>query len=65
MPITENQKNARKKYLSEKIDHINFRVPRGEKEILREHAETHGESLNGFIYRAVTEAMARDKKSES
>ena len=61
MPITESQKNARQKYLSEKIDHINFRVPRGEKEILRSHAESRGESLNGFLYRAANETMARDK----
>lgn len=65
MPITESQKNARKKYLSEKIDHINFRVPRGEKEMFRDHAEAHGESLNGFIYRAVKETMVRDKENES
>lgn len=65
MAITESQKNARKKYLSEKIDHINFRVPRGEKERLREHAENCGESLNGFLYRAANETMARDKEKES
>ena len=64
MPITENQKAARKKYLSEKIDHINFRVPRGEKKKLRSHAEERGESLNGFLYRAANETMARDQSKE-
>lgn len=61
MPASESQIRARKKYLSEKIDEIKFRVPRGEKEMLRSHAATQGESLNGFLYRAAKEAMERDQ----
>ena len=35
---------------------------KGEREILKKHAEKMGESVNGFIYRAVKETMARDNK---
>ena len=62
MSATEVQKKARKKYLSEKIDEIKFRVPKGEKDLLRSHAESQGESLNGFLYRAAKEAMERDNQ---
>ena len=62
MAATEVQKRARKKYLSEKIDEIKMRVPKGEKEILRAHAEAQGESLNGFLCRAAKETIERDNK---
>ena len=39
-------------------------MPKGEKEIVQAHAEARGESVNGFINRAVKEAMARDKTAQ-
>ena len=47
---------------TEKLDEIKLRVLKGEREILKKHAEKMGESVNGFIYRAVKETMARDNK---
>lgn len=38
-------------------DRINLTVPKGQKEAIRMHAESHGESVNGFINRAIKEAM--------
>jgi len=51
---------AIRKYEKEKIDKIMIRVPKGMKEIVRNFAADHGESLNGFIQRAIYETMARD-----
>lgn len=54
------------KYYSATIDIVpqtwynNLAVKKGTKEVLQEHAEKHGESVNGFIVRAITETMKRD-----
>lgn len=58
---TESQKRATNKYLTEKIDEIKVRVPKGEKEILKAHAEKYDNgSVNAFIQRAIAETMQRD-----
>lgn len=62
MATSEAQLKASKKYISEKLDEIRFRVPKGEREILKQHAEKMGESLNKFLYRAVKEAIIRDNQ---
>ena len=36
-------------------------MPKGKKDIIKAHAEAHSESVNGFINRAIDEAMERDK----
>ena len=62
MAINEAKRKANKKYITEKLDDVRFRVPKGEREILKEHAEKMGESVNAFVYRAVKETMERDNK---
>ena len=62
MPINEAKRKANKKYITEKLDDVRFRVPKGEREILKKHAEKMGESVNTFVYRAVKETMERDNK---
>lgn len=42
-------------------DRFTFRVPKGEKETIQAHAVKMGESVNGFIQRAITEQMKRDE----
>ena len=65
MPRTEAMDRAIRKYEAEKVERVVFRVPKGEKEKLQQHAKAHGESLNAFICRASAEAVERDpKKSE-
>lgn len=61
MKRTEAVDKAIRKYESEKIDKILVRVPKGKKAVIQDYAAAHGESVNGFINRAVDEAMARDK----
>lgn len=53
---------ANNKYNEKAYDRINIAVPKGEKDIIKSHAEAHGESVNGFINRAISETMERDKK---
>ena len=60
MPVSEAQKKASAKYL-EKLDEIRIRMPKGKKDAIQAHAETHSESVNGFINRAIQETMERDK----
>lgn len=43
-------------------DSILCRVPKGEKETIQAHAVKMGESVNGFIQRAIIEQMKRDEK---
>lgn len=58
---TEARKRANEKYNAKAYDRINIAIPKGEKEIIKAHAEKGGESMNGFIKRAIDETMERDK----
>lgn len=60
MPRSEAMDRAIKKYEQEKVDRVIFRVPKGMKEEIQAHAESRGESLAGFLNRAVRETMDRD-----
>lgn len=60
MSVSEAQKKASVKYL-EKLDEVRIRMPKGKKETIKAHAETKGESVNGFINRAIDETMEREK----
>lgn len=53
---------AQNKYINKVYDRINLTIPKGEKEAIKAHAESMGESVNGFINRAIDETMQRDKK---
>ena len=60
--VSAAQRRATEKYL-EKFDEMRVRVPAGQKEFVKAHAEAHSESLNGFINRAITETMERDNSA--
>ena len=49
------------RYNAKAYDEIKIRVPKGQKDLIQAHAEAHGESTNGFINRAISETMERDK----
>ena len=61
MPVSESRKRANEKYNAANYEQIQIRVSRGQKESIKAHAAEHGESLNGFINRAITETMERDE----
>lgn len=58
--ITPAQKRAHNNYIK-KFSRIEIRVEKGEAEQIQTHAAAHGESVNGFIKRAIQETMERDK----
>ncbi len=60
MPASKAQQKAVNKYVKEKYDRVLLTMDKGRKETIKAHAEAQGESVNGFINRAITEAMERD-----
>ena len=60
---TKAHLEGNRRYL-EKQDSVLIRIPKGRKAELQAHAEEQGESLNGFIVRAVDEAIERDNGKE-
>lgn len=52
---------AKNTWIAKAYDRINLTVAKGQKDIIQAHAETQGESVNGFINRAIDEAIERDK----
>lgn len=57
----EQRKKSNEKYLAT-LDEIKVRVPKGAKETIKSHAESRGESVNGFINRAINETVERDRQ---
>ena len=60
---TKAHLEGNRRYL-EKQDSVLIRIPKGRKAELQAHAEEQGESLNGFIVRAVDEAIERDEREK-
>lgn len=63
--MTEEKKRKAKwqnDYINKAYDRINLTVPKGEKENIKAHAESRGESVNAFINRAITETMIQDTR---
>ena len=57
----ENRKSEyRNTWIAEKLDRVNLTMPKGQKDTVKAHAESQGESLNAFINRAINETMQRD-----
>lgn len=63
--ISKAQQRAVHKYVKNNYDRVELIVkPKGKKEDLKMHAERNGETLNGFINRAIDETIERDKSKE-
>jgi hypothetical protein len=58
--VSKAQQKAVNKYVKNNYDRINVTFPKGEKEKIRAHAQSGGESVNAFIIRAVRETMERE-----
>lgn len=53
---------ANNKWNAKAYDRISLVVEKGQKDVIKAHAEARGESVNGFINRAITETMERDRE---
>lgn len=51
---------AQNKWIAKTYDRINLTVPKGEKDVIQAHAAAHGESVNGFIARAIAKQIELD-----
>ena len=59
----KNSYESIKRYEDKAYDKVLVRFPKGKKDIIKAHAEAHSESLNGFINRAIDEAIERDESA--
>ena len=57
----EQRKKSNEKYLAT-LDEIKIRMPKGQKDIIKAHADSRSESVNSFINRAINETIERDKE---
>lgn len=64
MPASKAQQKAVAKYMKENYDVYQVRMPKGQKEKIKAHAEDRGESVNAFINRAIEETMERDTQGK-
>lgn len=60
MAISPERKEYIYQYAKEKLKRIPLDVPKSSYEEIKNHAEAHSESVNGFIKRAIQETMERD-----
>lgn len=65
MALSEAKKRANKRWndenMKDRYDRIQLVVPKGKKKTIQMAASAQGESVNAYIYRAVTERIERDE----
>jgi len=54
------QIHTNEKSISESDQTFTVKFPKGQKAVIKEHAENQGESMNQFVIRAINETMERD-----
>ncbi len=59
-PISKAQQKAVQKYVKKNYDRVNLTLYKGYKDKIKIHADKQGETLNGFINRAIAETMERE-----
>jgi predicted HicB family RNase H-like nuclease len=59
-PASKAAQKAVAKYMKVNYDELKVRVPKGRKSVIKAHAERKGESLNGFVNRAIDETVERE-----
>lgn len=60
MAVSKKQQASVTKYVKAHYDRISVTVKQGLLDAIKAHAESKGESVNGFINRAINETMERD-----
>lgn len=58
---TEAKKSSNLKWDTANLDRMSLALPKGSRDAIKAHAAALGESVNGFIGRAILETMERDK----
>ena len=60
---TEAKRDGNRKWDAANLDRISLALPKGQKDIIKAHAESMGESVNGFIARAIENQMKQDSET--
>ena len=64
MAVSKAQQKAVHKYVKKNYDRLELTMPKGEKAVVKAHADAAGESVNAFILRAVHIAMEPGNASQ-
>ena len=64
MPLSEKRKKSNAAYYERTFDRLHVVVPKGTKKDIQDYAAARGESLNGFVNRAIDEAIARSRQKD-
>ena len=62
MTVSKKQQASVTKYVKANYDRFSVTMPKGAKEKIKAHAEERGESVNGFINRAIENQIAEDNE---
>jgi len=62
--IVNGERVSLEEYRKTKYEDIRVRVSKGKKTELQEHVAVMGESLNGFVNRAIDNQIKQDRESE-
>ena len=61
---TDAKRDGNRKWDAADLDRISIALPKGQKDIIKAHADSVGESVNGFISRAIDNQMEQDRKGQ-
>ena len=59
---TDKKKASNRRWDEQNIERLSIAVPKGEKDQIKAHAESQGESISKFTIRAIHETMERDRR---
>ena len=62
MTLSEKRKESMLKYAKENLKRIPLDVPKKKYEEIKWHAQKRGETVNGFIKRAIDDTIVRDNE---
>ena len=60
----KNSPESINRYMAKAYDRINIIVPKGQKAVIKSHAEARGQSMSAYITTAIGEKMERDDDSK-
>lgn len=59
--VSKKQQGCVNRYIASAYDRINLTVPKGQRDVIKAHAESLGESVNGYIWRLIRADIANNK----
>lgn len=62
MTVSKKQQASVTKYVKTHYDRISVTVKQGKLQIIKDHAQEQGESVNSFVNRAIDETIERDNQ---